>query len=155
MAGVIFLFPIITPIISLFGGYFIAIYLFGWREEGRLISKQRKARILTLVYFPLPLLVVIGFFFGFNPSLVGITTRPMTLNSWQDWYNCNYKQKIAILQLANPDYSHTEIETLSSRFGENDNNLSIIKRGYQNWPSLSSSNVYAIFQSGTTEMTLE
>jgi hypothetical protein len=65
--GVIFLFPIITPIISLFGGYFIAVYLLGWREEGRLISKQRKTRLLTILYFPLPLLVVIGFFFGYNP----------------------------------------------------------------------------------------
>jgi hypothetical protein len=64
--GVIFLFPILTPIISLFGGYFIAVYLFGWREEGRLISKQRKARILALIYLPLPLLVVIGFFFGYT-----------------------------------------------------------------------------------------
>lgn len=65
--GVIFLFPIITPFVSLFGGYFIAVYLFGWREEGQLISKQRKTKILTLLYSPLPLLVVIGFFFGYNP----------------------------------------------------------------------------------------
>jgi len=65
--GVIFLFPIITPVISLFGGYFIAIYLLKWREEGKLISTQRKTILLTLLYFPIPLLVIIGFYFGYNP----------------------------------------------------------------------------------------
>jgi hypothetical protein len=64
--GVIVVFPMITPIVSLFGGYFIAVYLFGWREEGKRVSNQRKTKILTILYFPLPLLVVIGFFFGFN-----------------------------------------------------------------------------------------
>ncbi len=66
LLGVVFLFPIIIPIVSLFGGYFIAVYLFGWREEGKLISGQRKTKILTLVYSPFPLLVVIGFYFGYD-----------------------------------------------------------------------------------------
>ncbi|WP_455465072.1 hypothetical protein [Candidatus Hodarchaeum mangrovi] len=64
--GMIYLFPIITPFISLFGGYFIAIYLFKWRDEGKVITTQRKTILLTLIYLPLPLLVVIGFFFGYN-----------------------------------------------------------------------------------------
>jgi hypothetical protein len=64
--GVIVLFPIITPVISLFGGYFIAVYLFGWRKEGKRISTQRKTKLLSILYLPLPLLVIIGFFFGFN-----------------------------------------------------------------------------------------
>lgn len=64
--GVIVVFPLITPIVSLFGGYFIAVYLLGWREEGKRVSNQRKTKILTILYFPLPLLVVIGFFLGFN-----------------------------------------------------------------------------------------
>ncbi|MFX1515112.1 MAG: hypothetical protein ACFFC6_02305 [Promethearchaeota archaeon] len=64
--GIIFLFPVITPIISLFGGYFIAVYLFKWREEGKLVSTQRKTILLTLLYLPLPLLVIIGFYFGYD-----------------------------------------------------------------------------------------
>jgi hypothetical protein len=64
--GVIFLFPILAPVLSLFGGYFIAVYLFGWKEEGKLLSNQRKTRLLTLIYLPLPLLVVIGFYFGYD-----------------------------------------------------------------------------------------
>lgn len=64
--GLIFLFPIITPIISLFGGYFIAVYLLKWREEGELISRQRRTLFLSFIYLPLPLLVVIGFYFGYN-----------------------------------------------------------------------------------------
>lgn len=68
VVGVIFLFPLITPIISLFGGYFIAIYLLKWREEGKLVSTQRKTVLITLLYLPLPLLVVIGFYFGYDWS---------------------------------------------------------------------------------------
>ncbi|MFX0087042.1 MAG: hypothetical protein ACFFAU_15395 [Candidatus Hodarchaeota archaeon] len=68
--GVIFVTPLLIPIISLFGGYFIAIYLLNWREEGKLISTQRKTIILTLLYLPLPFLVVLGFYFGYN-SLSG------------------------------------------------------------------------------------
>ncbi|MFX0015212.1 MAG: hypothetical protein ACFFB2_10460 [Promethearchaeota archaeon] len=64
--GIIFLFPIITPFISLFGGYFIAVYLFKWRDEGKVVSRQRKTLLLTLLYLPLPLLVVIGFYFGYD-----------------------------------------------------------------------------------------
>ncbi|MFX1504621.1 MAG: hypothetical protein ACFFDC_00760 [Promethearchaeota archaeon] len=67
IVGIIFLFPIITPIISLFGGYFIAVYLLKWREEGKLVSKQRKTILLTLLYLPLPLLVIMGFYIGYNP----------------------------------------------------------------------------------------
>ncbi|MFX1284441.1 MAG: hypothetical protein ACFFB5_12350 [Promethearchaeota archaeon] len=67
IVGIIFLFPMITPIVSLLGGYFIAVYLFKWREEGKLISTQRKTIILTLLYLPLPLLVIIGFYFGYDP----------------------------------------------------------------------------------------
>lgn len=66
IVGIIFMFPLITPVISLFGGYFIAVYLLGWREEGKLISRKRKTWVLTCLYLPLPLLVVIGFFFGYN-----------------------------------------------------------------------------------------
>jgi hypothetical protein len=69
LLGIIFLFPILVPIVSLFGGYFIAVYLFGWREEGKLISRQRKTKILTLAYLPLPLLMVIGFYFGYENPL--------------------------------------------------------------------------------------
>jgi hypothetical protein len=64
--GLIFLFPLITPIISLVGGYFISVYLLGWREEGKRFSKQRKTIFLTLLYLPLPLLVVLGFYFGYD-----------------------------------------------------------------------------------------
>ena len=64
--GIIFAFPLVTPIISLFGGYFIAVYLLGWREEDKLISKQRKTWLLAILYMPIPLLVVVGFFFGYN-----------------------------------------------------------------------------------------
>jgi hypothetical protein len=64
--GLIFLFPLVAPIISLAGGYFVAVYLLGWQEEGRLISKQRKTVILSLLYLPLPLLVIIGFYFGYD-----------------------------------------------------------------------------------------
>lgn len=67
IVGIIFLFPIITPIVSLFGGYFIAVYLFKWREEGKLVSTQRKTILLTLLYLPLPLLVIMGFYFGYDP----------------------------------------------------------------------------------------
>ncbi|PWI48700.1 hypothetical protein CEE45_05680 [Candidatus Heimdallarchaeota archaeon B3_Heim] len=66
LLGIIFLFPLLVPVVSLFGGYFIAVYLFGWREEDKKISNQRKTRLLTLLYFPLPLLVVIGFYFGYD-----------------------------------------------------------------------------------------
>ncbi|UCG02375.1 MAG: hypothetical protein JSW11_22675 [Candidatus Heimdallarchaeota archaeon] len=66
IVGIIFLFPIITPIVSLFGGYFIAIYLFKWREEGKLVSTQRKTILFTLLYLPLPLLVIMGFYFGYD-----------------------------------------------------------------------------------------
>lgn len=65
--GLVFLFPLISPIIALFGGYFLAVYLLGWRSEGEVLSRQRKAWILTLLYMPLPLLVIIGFYFGYNP----------------------------------------------------------------------------------------
>ncbi len=65
--GIVFLFPILAPILSLFGGYFIAVYLFGWKEEGKIFSNQRKTRLLTLIYLPLPLMVVIGFYFGYDP----------------------------------------------------------------------------------------
>jgi len=64
---VIFLFPLITPFISIFGGYFIAVYLFGWKAEDQRISNHRKTRLLTILYLPLPLLVVIGFYFGYDP----------------------------------------------------------------------------------------
>lgn len=67
VVGLIFLFPIITPIVSLFGGYFIAIYFFKWREEGVRFSIQRKTLFLSLIYLPVPLLVVIGFYFGYDP----------------------------------------------------------------------------------------
>ncbi|MFX0122090.1 MAG: hypothetical protein ACFFAE_00500 [Candidatus Hodarchaeota archaeon] len=67
IVGIIFLFPIITPVVSLFGGYFIAVYLFKWREEEKLISKQRKTILLTLLYLPLPLLVILGFYIGYDP----------------------------------------------------------------------------------------
>ncbi len=66
IVGIIFGFPLVTPLISLFGGYFIAVYLLGWREEDKLVSKQRKTWLLTILYMPIPLLVVIGFFFGYN-----------------------------------------------------------------------------------------
>lgn len=66
VVGIIFLFPVITPIISLFGGYFIAVYFLNWREEGARFSTQRRTLALTLLYLPLPLLVVIGFYFGYN-----------------------------------------------------------------------------------------
>ena len=66
LLGIIFLFPLLMPVVSLFGGYFIAVYLFGWREEDKKISSQSKTRLLTLLYFPLPLLVVIGFYFGYD-----------------------------------------------------------------------------------------
>ncbi len=65
--GVIFLFPLITPVISLFGGYFIAVYLFGWKNEDKRISDQRKTRLLSILYLPLPVLVVMGFYFGYDP----------------------------------------------------------------------------------------
>ena len=45
--GVIFLFPLITPFISIFGGYFIAVYLLGWKEENKKFSSSRKTRLLT------------------------------------------------------------------------------------------------------------
>lgn len=67
IVGIIFLFPLITPVVSLFGGYFIAVYLLKWQEEGKLISTQRKTILLTLIYLPLPLLVIIGFYFGYDP----------------------------------------------------------------------------------------
>jgi len=67
VVGILFLFPMITPIISLFGGYFIAVYLLKWCEEGKMISSQRKTILLTLLYLPLPLLVIIGFYFGYDP----------------------------------------------------------------------------------------
>ncbi len=66
--GIIFITPLILPLISLLGGYFIAVYLFGWREEGKMISTQRKTRLLTLLYLPLPLLVIFGFYFGYGES---------------------------------------------------------------------------------------
>ncbi len=68
LIGLIFLFPLISPLIALFGGYFIAAYLFGWRNEGSRISKQRKTLILTIIYLPIPLLVILGFYFGFNST---------------------------------------------------------------------------------------
>ncbi|MFX0184394.1 MAG: hypothetical protein ACFE95_15035 [Candidatus Hodarchaeota archaeon] len=64
--GLIYLFPLVSPVISLAGGYFIAVYLLGWREEGERFPRQRKTIILTLLYLPLPLLVVIGFYFGYD-----------------------------------------------------------------------------------------
>ncbi|MFX0049879.1 MAG: hypothetical protein ACFE8U_01175 [Candidatus Hermodarchaeota archaeon] len=64
--GLIYLFPLISPIISLAGGYFIAVYLLGWREEGERFSNQRRTIILTFLYLPLPLLVVLGFYFGYD-----------------------------------------------------------------------------------------
>ncbi|MHA2204171.1 MAG: hypothetical protein ACW991_10825, partial [Candidatus Hodarchaeales archaeon] len=66
IVGVFFLFPIITPVVSLFGGYFIAVYLLKWREDEKLISTQRKTMLLTLLYLPLPLLVIVGFYFGYD-----------------------------------------------------------------------------------------
>ena len=69
LLGIIFLFPILVPIVSLFGGYFIAIYLLGWGEEGKKVSRNRKTKILTLSYLPIPLLVVIGFYFGYENPL--------------------------------------------------------------------------------------
>ena len=66
IVGIFFIFPVITPIVSLFGGYFIAVYLLKWREEGKLISTQRKTILLTLLYLPLPLLVIVGFYFGYD-----------------------------------------------------------------------------------------
>ncbi|UCE13581.1 MAG: hypothetical protein JSV04_00015 [Candidatus Heimdallarchaeota archaeon] len=66
VVGIIFIFPIITPVVSLFGGYFIAVYLLKWREEGKLISTERRTLILTLLYLPLPLLVIMGFYFGYT-----------------------------------------------------------------------------------------
>ncbi len=66
LLGIFFLFPLLVPVVSLFGGYFIAVYLFGWREEGKSISSHRRTKILTLVYLPLPLLVIIGFYFGYD-----------------------------------------------------------------------------------------
>jgi hypothetical protein len=65
--GVIFLFPLIAPFISIFGGYFIAVYLFGWKDEDQRISKNRKTRLLTILYLPIPVLVVMGFYFGYDP----------------------------------------------------------------------------------------
>ncbi|MHA1213863.1 MAG: hypothetical protein ACTSPG_01035 [Candidatus Hodarchaeales archaeon] len=66
--GMIYLFPIITPAVSLFGGYFIAVYIFKWKEEGKLISTQRRTILATLLYLPIPLMVVMGFYFGYNTS---------------------------------------------------------------------------------------
>ena len=60
--GIIFLLPLVTPIISLLGGYFIAVYLLGWREENKMVTTQRKTLIMTLLYLPLPLLVLFGFY---------------------------------------------------------------------------------------------
>lgn len=68
IVGIIFITPLILPLISLLGGYFIAIYLFGWREEGKMISTQRKTILLTLLYLPLPLLIILGFYFGYGES---------------------------------------------------------------------------------------
>jgi hypothetical protein len=69
VVGIIFITPLILPLISLLGGYFIAIYLFNWREEGKMISTQRKTIILTLLFLPLPLLVIWGFYFGYPESI--------------------------------------------------------------------------------------
>lgn len=80
--GLIFLTPLVIPLLSLFGGYFIAYYLFGWREEGKKISTQRKTIILTLLYLPLPLLVVIGFFFSGESGLFSFIDELMNI-----WYN--------------------------------------------------------------------
>ena len=65
--GVIFLFPLIAPFISIFGGYFIAVYLLGWKDKDKRISTNRKTQILTLLYLPLPVLVVMGFYCGYDP----------------------------------------------------------------------------------------
>lgn len=65
--GVIFLFPLIAPFISIFGGYFIAVYLFGWKDEDQRISNHKKTRLLTVLYLPIPVLVVMGFYFGYDP----------------------------------------------------------------------------------------
>jgi hypothetical protein len=65
--GVIFLFPLIAPFISIFGGYFIAVYLFGWKDEDQRISNHRKTRLLTVLFLPIPLLLVMGFYFGYDP----------------------------------------------------------------------------------------
>ncbi|MFW9779914.1 MAG: hypothetical protein ACFFE8_13745 [Candidatus Heimdallarchaeota archaeon] len=68
LIGIIFFFPIITPVLSLFGGYFIAAYLLGWRDPDSRITTQRKTLLLTLLYLPLPLFVILGFYFGFDAS---------------------------------------------------------------------------------------
>jgi hypothetical protein len=97
--GLIFLFPIITPIISLFGGYFIAIYLFKWRQEGERFSTQRKTILLTLLYLPLPLLVVIGFYFGYDPlgTESGILTFFLNLiKIWNDQIDVIYMSALIL-----------------------------------------------------------
>lgn len=66
-----FLIPILTPIISLFGGYFIAVYLFNWRDEDRRFNLSPRVRIFTFCFFPLPLLIVVGFFFGHGTNASG------------------------------------------------------------------------------------
>ncbi len=103
VVGLIFLFPIITPIISLFGGYFIAIYLFKWREEGERFSTQRKTMLLTLLYLPLPLLVVIGFYFGYDPlgTESGVLTFFLDLiNIWNDQIDVIYTSALILADSA-------------------------------------------------------
>jgi hypothetical protein len=101
--GLIFITPLVIPLLSLFGGYFIAIYLLNWRDEGKIISTQRKTILITLLYLPLPLLVVLGFYFGYNPltgqsGIVGFFID--LINMWNDQIDVFYISALILADCA-------------------------------------------------------
>ncbi len=101
--GLIFITPFLIPLLSLFGGYFIAIYLLNWRDEGKIISTQRKTLLLTLLYSPLPLLVVLGFYFGYNPlsgqsGIIGFFIE--LLNMWNNQIDVFYISALILADCA-------------------------------------------------------
>lgn len=101
--GVIFLFPLVSPLISLFGGYFIAVYLLGWRDSESRISTQRKTLGLTLLYLPLPLLVILGFYFGFDASTPGtgiLNFVKQLLETWNDNIDVLYTSALILADAA-------------------------------------------------------
>jgi hypothetical protein len=100
--GIIFLLPLVTPIISLLGGYFIAVYLLGWREENKMVTTQRKTMIMTILYIPLPLLVLLGFYFGYPGTVQqGILGLFLDLiNIWNSQIDVIYSSALIIADSA-------------------------------------------------------
>ncbi len=63
LIGIVFLLPLISPIIALFGGFFLAVFVFHLKKEDESLF-NRKVLIVTFLYLPFALGIAWGFYSG-------------------------------------------------------------------------------------------